>query len=483
MPADAHYLALAAAVSVIIVFGYLDDRFTLRSRYKFVGQCIAAGIFLAAYGGLPQFPFVPLDSAPDWVMLLWTFVFLVGVTNAVNLSDGLDGLAAGNSLLTIGLLAVFAAQIGRFDYVVMALAMAGGLLGFLRFNTHPARLFMGDTGSQFLGFTAAALTVLILQGEAAPVSPLVPVLAFGLPILDTLSVMAIRLLKGRPVFRADRSHLHHQLLRLGFRHYEVVALMYALQAVAVVLAFVLRYQPDFVLLLAYGAYAAMVLGAILLGRVLGRVLGWHAHDRGPTANPAERRNLWLRKFEWYHRHTAKVLAVGVAGMFLAGAAFSAGRPSPIADLALVTAAALGVAAIWFRRQPEFVGRLVAFVVTAFVVYGFLLETDARPVANLLVDAYLVTLAALLMLAIRMTRKTQFHLDTQDFLVLFIVAVVPFLPIGQFDDLLVARVTLRALVLLYACEYIVTKGGGTRWLLSVVGIASLAFIGLSGWEFQ
>jgi UDP-GlcNAc:undecaprenyl-phosphate GlcNAc-1-phosphate transferase len=412
-------------------------------------------------------------------MLIWTFAFIVGVTNAVNLSDGLDGLAAGNSLLSFVLLAVLAAEIGHVDYVVLALATAGGLLGFLRFNTHPARLFMGDSGSQFLGFTGAALAVLILREESMPYSAMLPVLIFGLPILDTLSVMAVRKLRGRPMFKADRSHLHHQLLALGLKHYEVVAVLYVLQGIVVLLAYQFRYASDLTLLMTYGAFCAAVLGGILACRLA----GWRAH--APSDAVTERRNLWLRN-EWYHYHTAKVLGALVAALFLGGAVyaagFSAGATEDVADLALVTAAALGAAAIWFRGNPEFVGRLVTFVVAAFALYGFLFGLAERPELNLAIDAYFVLLALLLALAIRVTRKSQFHLDTQDYLVLFIVAVVPFLPIAEFDGLVMARAVLRAAVLLYACEYVVTKGGGSRWLLTGAGIVSLAILGFSRQEY-
>jgi len=470
-PAEFRYLPFIGCVAVVVAFGLLDDLRDLSYKVKLAGQVIAAGLFLSIYGGLPQLPFFALDSAPESLCLLFSAVFLVGVTNSVNLSDGLDGLAAGNSLLSFALLALFAAQVNEIGYLVLALTVAGGLLGFLRFNTHPASVFMGDTGSQFLGFTGAALTILIMQHADMPVSPVLPILIFGLPILDTLTVMGVRFAMSRPLFEADKSHLHHQLLRLGFKQYEAVAVLYGLQALIVSLAYLLRYQSDAVLLSVYLVYCGGVLGIIFWGR---RV-NWRM--RAPTGVPSERRNLWLRQFEWYYQHTAKVLAGGVGSFFLAAAWYLENPTAQLADIALLTAAALSVAWVFFRAHPEFVSRLICFTASAFAVYGFLFNDNIRPVFNLFVDAYIGVLAIVLLLAIRLTRKSLFHLDNQDYLVLLIVALVPFLPLQQFDGTLVARIALRLAVLLYACEFVITKGDRTKAVINGAGIGSLVLVGL------
>jgi UDP-GlcNAc:undecaprenyl-phosphate GlcNAc-1-phosphate transferase len=472
LPDDATYLPLAGCLGVVIVFGLLDDLHDLRHGVKFIGQAIAAAWFLFAFGGVSQLPFFALDAAPQWLCLLLSFLFLVGVTNGVNLSDGLDGLAAGNSLLSLGLLALLAAQIDEPGYVVIALSVAGGLLGFLRFNTHPASVFMGDTGSQFIGFAAAALTLLIMQDPAMPVSPMLPVLIFGLPILDTLSVMGVRLVRGRPMFQADKSHLHHQFLNMGFKHFEAVAILYALQALVVGLAYLVRFQSDGLVLSAYGAYCFLVLGFLMWARLA----NWQVRARSNGGGHVERRNLWLRQFDWYHQHTAKVLSAGIAVFFLASAWYLRGASDQLANIALVSAAVLAVAWLYFREQPAFVSRLICFTASAFVVYGFLFHTGVRPVFNLAADVYIAGLAVALFLAIRMTRRSLFHLDNQDYLVLLIVALVPFLPLAEFDGTLVARVVLRLAVLLYACEFVITKGGKTKWIINGAGIGSLVMMG-------
>ena len=471
LPSYQHYLPFIGCICIIAFFGLLDDLTELPSSIKFVGQLIAAFWFIYAYGGITQLPFFPLDSAPTALCLFLSFMFLLGITNAVNLSDGLDGLAAGNSLLSLGLLAVFAAQIGEVGYLVLALTATGGLLGFLRFNTHPASIFMGDTGSQFIGFTAAALTILLLQTDSLPVSPMLPVLIFGLPILDTLSVMGVRLVRGRPMFKADRSHLHHQLLEMGFQHYQVVAILYSLQAVVVGLAYFLRYESDLLILATYLAFCAVVLSLILWGR-LSR---WRSRASQPETQIIERRNLWLRKLEWYHLHTAKVLAVAVSVFFVAGAWSLDILPKEISQLALITAAVLLAIQLLIRKEENMalVSRLTCFTVTAFLVYGLFGDAGANSQQNLAIDLYLVSVAAALFLAIRVTRKHRFRLDNQDYLVLLLVGLAPLVLLEQFEGAMITRSVLRLAILVYACEYVASKGRHTRPALERGGARQFA----------
>jgi UDP-GlcNAc:undecaprenyl-phosphate GlcNAc-1-phosphate transferase len=182
--------------AIIVVFGLLDDRFDLHFSWKFFGQIAAVVVLMAGGVVIDVVPLLGLNAAPVWVSYPLTFFFILGVINAVNLSDGLDGLAAGIILLSLGLVAFFAYQIHSNAIVLVALAVMGGLLGFLRYNTFPARVFMGDTGSQFLGLITVSLAILVSQHESSAISPALPLLILGLPILDNLMVMAIRHMKG-----------------------------------------------------------------------------------------------------------------------------------------------------------------------------------------------------------------------------------------------------------------------------------------------
>ena len=148
----------------------------------------------------------------------------------------------------------------------------GSLLGFLRYNSYPARVFMGDGGSQFLGFTVGVLAVVLTQDASMPLSAALPLLLLGLPILDTLTVMALRIREGRSPFSADKQHLHHRLLGLGFDHFEAVALIYLLQGALFLLAWRMRYDSDVAIVAVFVAFAATLLPALFVAEHRGLAL-------------------------------------------------------------------------------------------------------------------------------------------------------------------------------------------------------------------
>lgn len=215
------------AATLMFVVGLLDDIKRLRVRIKLLAQ-LAAAIAVCCAG-------IRIESVAvaDWLTLdfgwfSWplTILWIVGITNAVNFCDGLDGLAAGISTVACGVIAVFAVQSGQVVMAVLMLALLGSLSGFLVFNFNPARIFMGDCGSLFLGFTIAASSVLCASKSSALVGLALPVLALGIPIFDTLFSILRRFLQRRSVFAPDRSHFHHRLLDLGLNQRHVVIAAY-----------------------------------------------------------------------------------------------------------------------------------------------------------------------------------------------------------------------------------------------------------------
>src|SRR5208283_5137445 len=204
--------ALWAGIAILLAFGVWDDRRPLRAASKFVGQAIAA-LVMMGWGGLriSSLTLTERMMLPAWISLPLTFLFLVGCTNAFNLADGLDGLAGGMAILCLCGTALLAYTVGNNAVGSVAVLMVGALIGFLRFNTHPARVFMGDGGSQMLGFSAAVLALLLTQDQQIPLSTALPLLLLGMPIIDTLMVMSVRLLRGFSPFIADRRHVHHRL--------------------------------------------------------------------------------------------------------------------------------------------------------------------------------------------------------------------------------------------------------------------------------
>ena len=197
---------------------------------------------------------------PGWIAIALTIVLIVGVTNAINLADGLDGLAGGICLLSFCCIGYLAFLGENTVITLISLSLIGAIFGFLRFNTYPASLFMGDTGSQFLGFSLVTVSVALTQ-ETTALSPVLPIIICGLPVLDTTMVIVNRLLGGRSPFMPDKKHFHHRLMNLGFFHSEAVFVIYVIQAFFVVSAFIFRFYSEWLLLIGYGLFAALVVGS------------------------------------------------------------------------------------------------------------------------------------------------------------------------------------------------------------------------------
>jgi len=228
-------IVLLSAAAFMFFVGLIDDiRIKgLQARIKLLAQLVAA-IAVCAVGIR-----IRAVAVADWLTLdlgwfSWpiTLLWIVGITNAVNLSDGLDGLAAGISAVVCGVIAVFAVYSGQRVMVVLMLAMLGSLTGFLFFNFNPAKIFMGDCGSMFLGFTIASSSVLCHAKSSALVGLALPVVALGVPIFDTLFSMLRRFLERRSMFAPDRRHFHHRLIDLGLKQHHVVITIYVITLLA-----------------------------------------------------------------------------------------------------------------------------------------------------------------------------------------------------------------------------------------------------------
>jgi UDP-N-acetylmuramyl pentapeptide phosphotransferase/UDP-N-acetylglucosamine-1-phosphate transferase len=282
VPMQQQTVALLFGMAVILLFGFWDDRVDLDYRWKLAGQLLAA--LLVVVGGhvtIERIPFFDGQDVPAYASIPLTVVVIVGVTNAINLADGLDGLAGGTTLLSLVVIALLAHMAGGQDVVMISVAVIGATLGFLRFNTYPARVFMGDTGSQFLGFSAGVLAIVLTQRTNLALSAGLPFLLLGLAILDTLTVMFQRIYEGRSPFSPDKNHIHHRLLALGFDHYEAVVLIYLAKAGLVSAAYLLRYESDALVVGSYLVFCVAVLG---LFRIVS-VTGWRLHHNARGTAP------------------------------------------------------------------------------------------------------------------------------------------------------------------------------------------------------
>ena len=215
---------------MIIITGVLDDMFEITAKAKLLGQLIAAGIVI--YGGLDiEFIKLPFGGVLDfgYLNIPLTIIWIVGITNAINLIDGLDGLAAGVSTIALITIAGMALMMGNAFVFAMASILAVSALGFLFYNFHPAKIFMGDTGALFLGFMIAVLALMGFKNITV-ISLVIPIIMLGVPISDTFFAIVRRYRMKQPLSAADKSHLHHCLLNVGFTHRQTVLIIYALAA-------------------------------------------------------------------------------------------------------------------------------------------------------------------------------------------------------------------------------------------------------------
>ncbi len=439
---------LAGAIT-LVAFGVWDDRVSLDYRAKFVGQILA--VVLCMWLGEVRIESVTITerlALPHWVGTALTFLFLVGVTNAVNLSDGLDGLAGGMSLLCLCAVALLASVSGNMLVVTIALIECGAILGFLRFNTHPAQVFMGDSGSQLLGYSIGVLAILATQGETTSVSAGLPLLLLGLPILDTAAVMWNRVRSGRSPFSSDRNHLHHRLLGLGFAHAEAVTLVYLLQVVLFLVAYFLRFESDVVIFGVFVLFAITALSALHWASVT----AWRAHSgRALPLVSALIARLRRVRSAMLDALTIWIMGLGIV-VYAATAIAAAGRISM--DLGILCAALLVALAFGARRRLDsapWIERVLAYVAVVLLVY---LDQTSPLAANgwhTLSWAVVGAIGAAALLRFAFARQQGFEITSLDMLVVFVAVVVPLLPGPvQLPAALTGGIA-KTVVLLYAVE--------------------------------
>lgn len=214
---------------IVVITGVLDDKFQIKPIYKLIGQFIAA-LIVVFYGGkvhVINMPWFDGSFELGWLSIPITILWIVGVSNAVNLIDGLDGLAAGVSMIAATSLLVVSLLMGNMVVALILVALVGAILGFLFFNFHPAKIFMGDTGSLFLGYSLATLSLLEFK-QVTMITFIVPIIILGVPIADTIFAIIRRMVNKVPITMPDKNHLHHRLLQKGYSHRKSVLIIYAI---------------------------------------------------------------------------------------------------------------------------------------------------------------------------------------------------------------------------------------------------------------
>ena len=260
-------LALMIASVIIMLLGFWDDAKNITPIVKLVGQCIAA-LLVVKSGLVVNFLTNPITGGEitlGWLAVPVTVLWLVGMSNAVNLIDGMDGEAAGVCAISSGMIAVICVLQGPQSVAAVAGLLSAACIAFLVFNFNPAKIFMGDCGSLFIGFALATISIMGFSKSATFISVIIPIIILGTPILDTFFAILRRLFSHKPVFAADKGHLHHRLLQKGYSQRKAVLIIYAvtfLLGIAAILMSLLTTAQALVILIIVTALASFGAGRL-----------------------------------------------------------------------------------------------------------------------------------------------------------------------------------------------------------------------------
>lgn len=278
---EVNYWGVLLGTVLIFLVGAVDDVVDLNPKAKMLGQIVAACV-VAASGLLFSSIHNPFGEGYiefGWVAYPLTVFYLVAFTNVINLIDGLDGLAAGITGISAITILLFAVLTGRFDAALFSVILVGVCAGFLKSNFFPASIFMGDSGALLLGFSLGVISLFAVARSALFVSLLVPILAAGVPILDTFFAIVRRKREHRPIDEADKGHIHHRLMRAGFSQRATVLIMWAWTALLAACGVIITWADTLVRIPIFLIACAVTAYAIVKLRLLGDALSHHFNPR------------------------------------------------------------------------------------------------------------------------------------------------------------------------------------------------------------
>lgn len=474
---DPFVLAVLAGSALIVTCGFIDDILTLGYGPKFLAQTAGAGIVVLG-GGVKISLLGLLNSGtwltlPDIVAIPLTILLIVGATNAINLSDGLDGLAGGISLLGFLGIACLAFLCQDEITAVFALAAAGAIFGFLIYNTYPASVFMGDAGSQLLGFLAIILAINLTQRHSA-LNPAIPVLLLGFPILDTAVVMVERILKGKSPFQADKNHFHHKLMRLGLNQKDSVLCIYVIQSVLLVLTLIFRYHTMGFLLIPYLLIALTIItGFILTERRIRR--------KAFSGSPSSRFIPAFVNRQTIIRSSFAIIEIGLPALFITSALIA--TPVPPYAVVLALGAILLIIATWRIKQKALKQVLRLSLYLTIPVVAHLGQPRIAHWNTLAASAYTFSFVAVfffVIVTLKYTRRRQgFRSTPMDYLILFIALILPTL----FKELHLTEqtgvLTIKILILFFGFEILIGELRERYLWLAFSTLATLLLVGVRG----
>lgn len=442
---------LAGAV-IIFITGLYDDLADIQPYKKLIGQFLAA-LAAVMIGDMSLFDVGDLFGTGEIRLGVWAVPFtvlaIVGVTNAVNLLDGLDGLAGGVSGIAAMAIGILAYATDNWHLLCLTIAMTGALLGFLKDNTYPARVFMGDSGSLLLGYCLAIFSIMLCNASNNAVAKVTPLIILAIPIVDTIVVMIIRLKNGRPLFAPDKSHIHHHLLSIGFNHKGTVIVIYCLSYLLAIVAVSCYRLPAYV-------QAGILMVVIALFCSLRCVAGGALIKRMPQlrSNQSLRKPRACRRLVNYCRYLLTAVKYLVIGLFfltiLLPVVPNHDVPVIAAFLAILSVALVFLTHDWRNRFLLF----VLYFDGAFLIYQ--LENYGRH--PLVRDMALndVSHGLFLLLFVICGIKLFIHRRTSElmhspleFLLLFLMVSVPLLPVEFIARHHLLTVTAKSAILFTA----------------------------------
>jgi UDP-GlcNAc:undecaprenyl-phosphate GlcNAc-1-phosphate transferase len=479
---DRFLKAYAIGAAIIVLFGIIDDLRGLPYKIKFLAQ-VAAALVVIFYGNISLTHLGALLPEnlllPSWIAVPFTLLVIVGVTNAINLSDGLDGLAGGICLLSFCCIGYLAWLEDNTLIALLSLSFVGVIFGFLRFNTYPASLFMGDTGSQFLGFSLITASLALTQDDT-PLSPILPFIICGFPILDTLTVMFERAATGRPLFAPDKNHFHHRLMRIGLFHTDAVFIIYIVQSILVLSAFFLRFYSEWILLVGYGLFATLILG----GFYLAHNIGFTFRRFVIVDSVIKGRLKALRDQGVFIKTVFRIVEFGVPALLFSTAFLLPDIVPGYLTFASVALIVLILAIMFFKKDwLRWIVIPVLYLLVPFVIY---LGTQGNRLAGnhaFLEVSYnlaFVVLVLFVVLTLRFTRRQQgFKATPLDFLIFFMALVAPsiagmYAQHGQFGN-----IVAKTIMFFFSYKVLIGELRCSFVKLSVMTVATLIVVAIKG----
>ncbi|GFO69232.1 hypothetical protein GMLC_28110 [Geomonas limicola] len=446
---------------VVFLTGLTDDLEQITAEKKFLGEVMAA-LIVTVVGDIRVTSIGDLFGNGEILLgffsIPFTIFVIVGVINSINLLDGLDGLAGGVT-------AIAAAAFGFLSYIAgdnmmvgVSAALLGAVVGFLKFNSYPARIFMGDGGSLFLGYCLAVLSVHLVQHNymSGVGSELTPLIILAVPVFDTLFVMGKRLVNGKKMFSPDRSHIHHRFMDLGLGHKTTVILVYGLSYFLATYAVMFRLLPDrvqlinLVLLLVFFCLANWALAKLLEGKD-------HRFLRDDHALINAFSYRWMVKYSHYFLLTVRYLILVILLLPL----FIITGPSNLANSSVAWLLIVATVVLFLQTadQGNFFLQILIYFNGAFLIYVVensgreveLLDVPVTFVSNFLFAMVLVCVLILLMLR----KKTKFLMDSPlEYFILFIAVTIPLLPTSFIAPVHLLSVAGKSMILFLGLKMVV-----------------------------